>query len=117
MPEFETIPRLKCQNCEEVVEEDAGPLYECGDCGTTFNRENSYANNHQCPDCHKFAAKIAEKSCPQCCEGELEEVEVFVCPECDEGFEDEVEAREHFQDEHETEAAEAAMLTRKEVQE
>ena len=72
----------KCLECEAVVlEGDEGPaLYECGDCGIKFNRDGSYNDNHQCPDCRKFSMKLADESCPECGQGELEDV--VACTDC-----------------------------------
>ena len=66
----------KCGDCGALVAiedtEDVGPLYECGDCGTRFTRDGSFdGSSHRCPDCGKFAAKVADVACPECCEGEL----------------------------------------------
>lgn len=75
-------PAYRCESCDRIHEvaecQDAGPLYECGECGTIFNRANSANDNHQCPDCNKFATKLTEVSCPEECSEELEEVEVIV---------------------------------------
>jgi predicted RNA-binding Zn-ribbon protein involved in translation (DUF1610 family) len=55
-----------CQSCEEVIE-DPVTLYECGECGTIFSRENSAdGNSHKCPDCNRFAAKLTAHGCPDC---------------------------------------------------
>lgn len=61
-----------CADCEEFTgDEPDGPLYECGDCGTVFNRDNSYdGDSNRCPDCRKFSAKIADFACPNCGEAE-----------------------------------------------
>jgi len=76
----ETITAYKCQSCEELVREEAvdpgNPLYECNNCGTVFSRNNSLnGESHQCPDCNKFASKIAEAACPECEEGDLDQIE------------------------------------------
>lgn len=66
-----------CDECERhhTQEEvtDSGPLYECGNCGTVFTRANSANDNHQCPDCNKFGSKLADFSCPEGNEDELDE--------------------------------------------
>jgi hypothetical protein len=82
--EAQTETRYRCAECDHVSEEHAGPLYECGGCGKVFNRQSSNNDNHQCPDCYKMAAKIAEESCGECDEGEATEEEVAICPVCDE---------------------------------
>jgi peptide subunit release factor 1 (eRF1) len=61
----------KCEGCDELVSvedaEEAGPLYECGSCGTTFNKENSQdGDSNRCPDCGLFSGKIADHCCPDC---------------------------------------------------
>ena len=71
----------RCEGCEaEFTDEDAdqgqGPLYECGECGTQFTRDNSAdGDSNRCPDCNKFGAKMADLACPECGEGELEPIE------------------------------------------
>jgi len=76
----ETRMGYKCQDCEAIINPDEQDvditLYECGQCGTRFNRDISYADNHQCPDCLKFSSKVAEMSCPECQAGELDEIEI-----------------------------------------
>ena len=78
-----------CESCEFTIQDpadndDISPLYECGNCGTTFNRANSANDNHQCPNCNKFGAKVAEYCCPDCESVELEEIDILVCGGCDE---------------------------------
>jgi len=68
-----------CDDCGALVAgdegQDAGPLYECGECGTRYTRDNSAdGDSHRCPDCGKFGAKIADHACPECEEGELVEL-------------------------------------------
>lgn len=89
--EFDNAAKVEaweCDSCGALVEEPGDePLYECGDCGQRFNRENSYTGwNHQCPTCHKFASKLDDVSCPECGEGEMSEFEAYRCPVCDELF-------------------------------
>lgn len=68
--------RLQCNCCDQDFEddEDAVALYECADCGSTFTKETSASENHQCPDCNKFGRKLSDRGCPECNEGELEEI-------------------------------------------
>ncbi len=75
---METKTVWKCQDCDEVTEdkEDLIKLYECPECGQVFSRENSYNDNHQCPDCMKFSSILTTEGCPECQEGECEEVEM-----------------------------------------
>jgi DNA-directed RNA polymerase subunit RPC12/RpoP len=71
--------------CDPTADEPEGGLYECGGCGTTFVRSGSAdGGSNRCPDCNKFAAKIADYGCDQCESGEVERVDGFVCPNCDE---------------------------------
>lgn len=67
------VERRHCDACDAFIDpDDVGPpLYECGTCGT-FNRDQSENENHQCPSCSKFGAKVADDSCPECETGELD---------------------------------------------
>lgn len=71
----ESKPEFRCPQCDETFDEcDAETVYECQDCGTTFNRDNSSdGNSHRCPDCNKFAAKLTDNGCPHCGEAEGEQ--------------------------------------------
>ena len=83
-PDVIPVSAYYCSGCETLSEEVAGPLYECGSCGTIFNRENSAdGSSHRCPDCGKFGAKQADESCAECNEGEIEEVTAYPCPVCE----------------------------------
>ena len=65
----------QCNQCHEVFDEDMSdsPIYECGQCTTRYNREGSAdGDSNRCPDCNKFGAKVHERACPECGEGELE---------------------------------------------
>jgi len=76
---------VKCLACGQIMEEGSGePLYECA-CGTIFNRTQT--GSHQCPDCSKFASKLADDSCSECEGGEIEDVTADYCEECDEWYE------------------------------
>lgn len=70
-----------CDDCEAIAEEEGPALYECGDCGEVFNRNNSANDNHQCPQCNKFGSKKADASCMECEVGELKAVFTLEC-EC-----------------------------------
>ena len=65
--------------CMAVSETEGGPLYECPKCSIRYNREGSANDNHQCPSCKTFGAKVAERSCPQCNEEEVVEVLAVMC--------------------------------------
>jgi len=87
--ELERFEGYVCESCEAHVDEDdiESALYECGNCSTVFTRESSANYNHQCPQCHKFGSKIADKGCPECNEGELTEFKGWACTVCDTYFE------------------------------
>lgn len=81
-PTAETVHT--CPHCEEEigVADYFGlgpPAYECGACGSQFTSEDG----NRCPDCNRFAAKLADASCPECEEpiggehGDVEEREVY----------------------------------------
>ncbi len=66
---------FKCDGCGTVFDDDtdAMSLYECGDCGTQFTRETSADGcSNRCPGCYKFGAKVSDRGCPECGDGELE---------------------------------------------
>lgn len=69
--------------CDLNEEKSEGGLYECGDCGNVFIRENSPYGNHQC-ECGRFASKIADNACLACGEGTVEYVTAIECPWCEE---------------------------------
>jgi len=67
----------ECSECEAkfIDTSDAQPLYECSSCGSIFTEENSAdGGSNRCPDCNKFAAKISDLGCPECGQGEIEEI-------------------------------------------
>jgi hypothetical protein len=68
----EGIPdeRAECGECGHLDDEDAFDvrLYECSTCGTTGRGDEG----RRCDQCHKFCARIADRSCPSC-EQEVEE--------------------------------------------
>lgn len=76
---LEILNGHKCESCDEILEEGSAievPLYECGSCGTIFNRDNSAdGDSHRCPDCNKFGSKVSDTSCSECQEGEVIEIE------------------------------------------
>ena len=96
----------KCLSCDVITLEDGNEpikLYECGNCGTIFSRENSAdGDSHRCPDCLKFASVLrADGGCPECQESELEdETDVWVCTDCDETFESKEDADSHEEEYH-----------------
>jgi hypothetical protein len=69
--------KLRCSSCEETFDDDSAvvPLYECRDCGDRYTPETSADGcSHRCPSCNKFGAKVSDMGCPECNEGELEDV-------------------------------------------
>lgn len=69
-----------CDSCEKGSEEAGPALYECGGCGNVFNADaGGGPNGNRCEQCNKFAAKLANESCPECGENEVETVEGFQC--------------------------------------
>ena len=76
----------RCDSCDEIWDETLGePLYECGECGTIFSRSNSAdGGSHRCPQCNRFAGKLADDGCIECETGEVEEVQALECPHCKE---------------------------------
>jgi rubrerythrin len=66
----------RCASCgveltEDEADQGQGPLYACGQCGSTFSAD---AESNRCPDCNRYGRKLAELSCPACEDGELEPV-------------------------------------------
>jgi len=73
---IEVVIAYRCDDCEAVLEDHGGSLYECGSCGTIFNQETSADGaSHRCPDCNKMSAKIEDYSCAECNEARAEEVQ------------------------------------------
>jgi DNA-directed RNA polymerase subunit RPC12/RpoP len=74
-----------CEECgESSVDANESPLYECQNCGTKFNRDNSAdGGSHKCPDCNKFASKLDAVSCSLCDSGPVEEVPAIICRYCE----------------------------------
>ena len=72
-----------CALCDSLSREtNASALFECSGCGAIFNANNSYdpgAARVRCPDCYKFARKVAEDSCAECEAGAVEQVQCFTC--------------------------------------
>lgn len=72
-----TAERFECDQCCARFEsdDDAVTLYECGECGTRFTQEtSSNGSGHSCPGCNKFGAKVSDCGCPECNEGELQQI-------------------------------------------
>jgi len=81
--QIETIQAYKCVECLEISEKAGERLYECRDCGTLFTRANSADGmSHRCPDCNRFSSKVADQSCLDCQEGEVEKITAYKCPVC-----------------------------------
>lgn len=77
--EIRALVAFKCEDCEQINEEALDePLYECGSCSKIFPSSRSHTGEGcQCPDCYKFAGKLAEGCCIECEEGQVEKVRVF----------------------------------------
>lgn len=76
------VERYVCPTCEIVFidpDDPPGPAYECGNCDNTWHREEE--ETHRCPECGKFATKVADHCCPLC----YEPVEKEVVYELDNG--------------------------------
>lgn len=92
----EVAVRYECEACGAISEEVlAVPLYECPDCYTIYNRDQTERGDHRCPDCNRFGRKIADRTCAACDEGVVEEMRVAICPICDEDVELD-ELRDHI---------------------
>lgn len=52
----------ECDHLEGSPDEFEVPAYECSTCGTTGRGEDG----RRCEQCHRFAAKAADHSCPSC---------------------------------------------------
>lgn len=63
----------RCVECEELLhaEDCQVRAYECSRCGGTFTEND--VDDRRCPDCHIFAAKVSDESCPECESSDLEE--------------------------------------------
>ena len=72
--------QFKCNSCDATFVDDSEgvSLYECNACGTRFTKDTSANGNHQCPDCSKFGSKVSDCGCPDCGDGELEEMAAAV---------------------------------------
>jgi len=70
-------PRYECDSCEETFEDntDVVTIYECRPCDIKFTQETSMNGNRQCPDCGKLGALFTSRGCPECNEGELNEID------------------------------------------
>lgn len=99
MKKSDVIDALQCDSCDIIIdpeEQSPEPLYDCNNCGTAFLRSSSYTgDNHQCPDCLKFASKRTDKGCPECEDGELFEVRAVKDDQEDWVLEDDVEEWEN----------------------
>lgn len=79
----EEVEVYYCPECSTLSRESGGPLYECDDCGSRFNRMGSAdGHTHRCPDCSKFGRRVAQMSCAECDKGELEPIAAVECPTC-----------------------------------
>lgn len=80
---------VKCPSCDATFEiDELGPVYECGDCGEVFGKEDSADGcSHRCPTCQKFASKSDQLACPECNEAndedQYENVQVWASDGCE----------------------------------
>jgi DNA-directed RNA polymerase subunit RPC12/RpoP len=52
---------ITCPGCG-ADQDDCDALYECGDCGETFTREESAdGDSNRCPSCNRFAARVGTR--------------------------------------------------------
>lgn len=67
----------ECSECEHRVDNEKeldtdNPVYECGDDGERYSREDSQDGvSNRCPGCGKWGTKVAAGSCPKCGHGEM----------------------------------------------
>jgi rubredoxin len=93
----------KCDSCDTVFStiDDMVVLYECGNCGTVFTRDDSSDGcSNRCPDCNKFSSKKTDLGCPDCGQGECEEMRGYSCDKCEEVFEEETDLADHMEEAH-----------------
>jgi rubredoxin len=68
--EVEVEDGYRCDACDELHRaDDIDPddkAYECSSCGNEFLRSETDNYDHRCPECNKFAAKMADLPCPDC---------------------------------------------------
>jgi DNA-directed RNA polymerase subunit RPC12/RpoP len=84
-PGFTEVSAWDCEDGCDLQEDNGGVLYECGDCGTRYNRDNSAdGGSHRCPDCNKFGAKTGETACIECGSAAANETAALQCDECSE---------------------------------
>jgi len=104
----------KCPSCDRVFDsneyDELVKLYECGNCGVVFTRENSYrGDNHQCPECMKFSTVLTPDSgCPDCGDTEVdEETKFYECDDCGEISDDSDSITSHMEEAHPDDEAES----------
>lgn len=74
----ELEPQFVCSECgEEFIEDPEVTLYECGECGDIWSKEDT--GSHRCENCNKFAGVLTHSGCPECGQGELEEIDEPTC--------------------------------------
>ena len=79
----DTLPAFRCEDCDHTSEDNGGPLYECGSCGTKFNKSSSANEGNLC-SCGKFSSKTGELSCEECNEAAVVATQLIVCADCGE---------------------------------
>lgn len=63
--EAPTVEVAECGTCGHLAEEPEfdEPVYECSGCGSTAR---GIEEGRRCDSCHRFRAKVASLSCPEC---------------------------------------------------
>ena len=79
----DTKAAFRCEECSHTSEENGGPLYECGSCGTKFNKDSSANEGNLC-SCGKFSSKTGELSCEECNEAPVVATLLVECAHCGE---------------------------------
>lgn len=72
------IEAVRCLTCDHIADADdaTSPLYECGSCGEMFDNMVK-SDSHRCPSCNKFGSRVADRACPECGEGEVEDIQAW----------------------------------------
>lgn len=75
---------FRCLQCDVTTETPLERnLFSCGRCGTPFGRQESADGvGIQCPDCRRYAKRLARICCPHCRGGELAPIQMRFCMVC-----------------------------------
>jgi DNA-directed RNA polymerase subunit RPC12/RpoP len=106
IPDLTESKSWACPECSATQDDepDTDTIYECGNCGNSFSREQNEGTN-LCPDCrHRAATREKGPVCPECGGGIMEEQTCDGCPDCDwKGEPDVTDAQaylKHYLEEH-----------------